>query len=115
VSRRRAPAPNAWSVEVLRTWIGGSPEAVLYGCWYTPLLEPFPRGTGMFTHTGELISCRSKQRAKTWARVRAGQERRSGNNNSHCAVWPKAPKDLVALAKANGPGGRRESIFWLKK
>ena len=66
-AEQRAP-PSEAPFEVLRNAYPGAPDGVLYGCWLTALLEPFPRGTGIALHAGRTLSFVSKAAAKHWAR-----------------------------------------------
>jgi hypothetical protein len=99
-----APQQGAW-VEALRFHYGGSPEGVLYGCWYTHLLEPFPSGTGIFVNVGKVLTFpRGKRHAKAWA----VQMRKSHSalDAPHCGnAWKQVPADLARLARAAGPTG----------
>jgi hypothetical protein len=63
---RLAHPPAAWT-EAGRFYYRGSPEGVLYGVWYTPLLLPFARGTGVYVPTGKGRAFASKGKAKGWA------------------------------------------------
>ena len=96
-AEQRAPPPAQRGVEVLRNFYGGSPEGILYGCWFTALLEPFPRGTGITLDGGRTIGFVSKAAAKGWA------ERHRGNG-THCAHhWDKVPADLLSRSRVAPP------------
>lgn len=66
-TKLRLPYPPDTWLEVGRFYYGGSPEGILYGCWFTALHEPFPRGSGVFVFTGRTIALDHKAKAKAWA------------------------------------------------
>ena len=93
-AEQRAP-PSEAPFEVLRNAYPGAPDGVLYGCWLTALLEPFPRGTGIALHAGRTLSFVSKAAAKHWARR---------GNGTHCSWhWEAVPPDLLRRARVAPP------------
>jgi hypothetical protein len=106
----RAPAQRQW-VEVQRNWYPSAPEGVLYGCWFSQLLEPFPRGAGVFVNVGHSISFPNKAVAQGWAAA----FRRTNRTDHHCASWRTAnvPPDLRYLSAAEhlAPAGSKALIF----
>ena len=92
-AEQRAPPPAQRGVEVLRNFYPGSPEGILYGCWFTALLEPFPRGTGITLDGGRTLGFVSKTTAKEWAWRQRG-------NGTHCdSHWSKVPADLLGRSR----------------
>ncbi|KAG8458166.1 hypothetical protein KFE25_011697 [Diacronema lutheri] len=65
-SRLRAPREGSWA-EVTRTLYNWNPEGVLYGCFFTQLMEPFPRGSGVFVRKGKSLFTATKAAAISWA------------------------------------------------
>ena len=88
--RHRFHADHAW-IEVYRTITNTSWnvknnlwEGVNYGCWFSPLQPPLPRGTGIFVNTG--LSMRF------WTRIDAHRFFKGFGN------WTRAEADGVFVA-----------------
>lgn len=87
-----------WPLSRLRAYTQGAPDGILYGCWYTQLLEPFARGTGIAVRAGRQLQFLSKAAAKHWSTAESGRAGRNddGTSASHCGGhWDRVPADLV--------------------
>mmetsp|Transcript_22571 Transcript_22571/g.70683 ORF Transcript_22571/g.70683 Transcript_22571/m.70683 type:complete len:499 (+) Transcript_22571:60-1556(+) len=58
-------APNDTWVEASRITVKW-PEGLAYGCWFSPLIPPYSRGTGLWVNTGRTIAFYSRDDTQTW-------------------------------------------------
>ena len=49
-------------------------EGLNYGCWFYPLLEPWPRGTGIFVNVGRILVLHSRRRASALFKLEEGSQ-----------------------------------------
>ena len=102
VAEQRSLPATSW-IEVLRYSYKGSPEGVLYGCWYTPLLEPFARGAGVALPAKRTLRFLSKADAKIWS-GQSGVAGRKLRNGTHCDYhWDSVPRCVARPPLAATP------------